>query len=114
MTLRPFRILPILLMTVVTIFLTDGSAQACVCGVPGMAESYSSAATIFIGKAEFVTRQFEDRAQRDDWGYHELTDAGDGFLRHEVLFSWGGTLLTEFRELKVTKIERERSSIGNE
>src|ERR1700679_3397251 len=22
-----------------------------------------------------------------DWGYHERTDAGDGFLRHEILFA---------------------------
>jgi hypothetical protein len=53
-------------MTAVTIFLTEGSAQACVCGVLGMAESYSSAATVFIGKAEFVKREFEGRVQRED------------------------------------------------
>jgi hypothetical protein len=51
---------------------------------------------------------------RTIWGYHELTDVGDGFLRHEVLFSSGATLLTEFRELTVTKVESERSSIGSE
>jgi hypothetical protein len=66
MTFRPFRIIPTLLLMVVTIFLAEGSAQACVCGALGMAESYSSAATVFIGKAEFVTRQFEDRVQRED------------------------------------------------
>jgi len=32
-----------------------------------------------------------------DWGYDELTDAGDGFFRHEVLFATGATLLVEFR-----------------
>ena len=32
-----------------------------------------------------------------DWGYDEITDAGDGFLRHEVLFATGATLLVEFR-----------------
>jgi hypothetical protein len=28
----------------------------------------------------------------EDWGYHELSDAGDGFLRHEVLFSSGSVV----------------------
>jgi hypothetical protein len=36
-----------------------------------------------------------------DWGYHELTDVGGGFFRHEVLFSSGSTLLIEFTELQV-------------
>jgi len=34
-----------------------------------------------------------------DWGYHELTDAGDQFLRHEVLFATGSRLLVEARGL---------------
>ncbi len=37
-----------------------------------------------------------------DWGYHELSDAGQGFLRHEILFRSGSTLLVEFRDVKVT------------
>ena len=37
-----------------------------------------------------------------DWGYHELTDAGAGFLRHEVLFSSRSTLLVEFRTVEVS------------
>jgi hypothetical protein len=41
----------------------------------------------------------------EDWGYHELTDAGDGFLRHEVLFSSGSTILVEFRDLLVTRVD---------
>lgn len=36
-----------------------------------------------------------------DWGYHELSDVGDGFLRHEVLFRSGSTLLFEFRDVEV-------------
>ena len=36
-----------------------------------------------------------------DWGYDELSDAGDGFLRHEVLFSSGSNLLPEFRDCAV-------------
>src|SRR6266853_4555318 len=37
-----------------------------------------------------------------DWGYHELSDAGSGFLRHEVLFATGAILLFEFKELDVS------------
>jgi hypothetical protein len=33
----------------------------------------------------------------DDLGYHELTDAGDEFLRHEVLFSSGAVLASSSR-----------------
>jgi hypothetical protein len=39
-----------------------------------------------------------------DWGYHELTDAGDGFMRHEVLFRSGATLLVEFRDIVVESV----------
>ena len=42
----------------------------------------------------------------EDWGYHELSDAGDGFLRHEVLFSSGAIVLFEFRELSVSRADR--------
>ena len=38
-----------------------------------------------------------------DWGYHELTDAGGGFLRHEVLFATGATLLVEFGSIQVDR-----------
>jgi len=37
-----------------------------------------------------------------DWGYHELLDAGDGFLRHEVLFASDSTLLVEFKSIVVS------------
>ena len=42
----------------------------------------------------------------EDWGYHELSDAGDGFLRHEVLFSSGSTVLVEFRDVSVERVDR--------
>jgi hypothetical protein len=38
----------------------------------------------------------------DDLGYHELTDAGGGFLRHEVLFSSGAVLAFEFKSVVVS------------
>jgi hypothetical protein len=36
-----------------------------------------------------------------DLGYHELTDGGGGFFRHEILFASGATLLVEFRDVDV-------------
>jgi len=45
----------------------------------------------------------------EDWGYHELSDAGDGFLRHEVLFSSGSVVLIEFRDVSVERIDRPRA-----
>ena len=36
-----------------------------------------------------------------DWGYHELHDAGAGFLTHEVLFATGSSLLVEFQGVAV-------------
>ena len=57
--------------------------------------------------ADFPTERplfYGDGDGFEDWGYHELTDAGAGFMRHEVLFSSGATLLTEFRAITVTKL----------
>ena len=42
----------------------------------------------------------------EDWGYHELTDVGDGFLRHEVLFASGSIVLVEFRDVSVERVDR--------
>jgi hypothetical protein len=38
-----------------------------------------------------------------DWAYDELTDVGDGFLRHEILFASGSILAVEFRNVSVSK-----------
>jgi hypothetical protein len=46
-----------------------------------------------------------------DWGYHELTDAGDGFLRHEVLFATGATLLVEFGDIEVEQAEARTGAV---
>jgi hypothetical protein len=40
----------------------------------------------------------------DDLGYHELTDASAGFLRHEVLFSSGAVLAFEFKDVVISSI----------
>jgi hypothetical protein len=42
-----------------------------------------------------------------DWGYHELSDAGAGFLRHEVLFATGAVLLFEFKDVAVSCMSRQ-------
>jgi hypothetical protein len=47
-----------------------------------------------------------------DWGYHELTDAGSGFLRHEILFSTGAVLLFEFADLEVSSAPRSDAALG--
>jgi len=44
----------------------------------------------------------------EDWGYHELSDAGDGFLRHEVLFRSESTLLIEFTDVVVQQEQARR------
>ena len=43
-----------------------------------------------------------------DWGHHELTDAGSGFLRHEILFSRGTVLMFEFTDVEVSYVERAK------
>jgi hypothetical protein len=50
-----------------------------------------------------VSTSIGDSRKSEDWGYHELSDAGDGFLRHEVLFSSGAIVLVEFRDLSVER-----------
>jgi hypothetical protein len=42
-----------------------------------------------------------------DWGYDELTAAGRGKLRHEILFSSGGTILVECGSVVVRKVRPE-------
>lgn len=38
-----------------------------------------------------------------DWGFHELTDAGNGCLRHEILFATGSVIAFEFKDFFVNK-----------
>jgi hypothetical protein len=42
-----------------------------------------------------------------DWGYHELSDAGNGFLRHEILFATGAVLIFEFKEIAASCMPRQ-------
>jgi hypothetical protein len=49
----------------------------------------------------------KEGAHIGDWGYDELTDAGDGYLRHEVLFASGTTILIEFKHFSYKKEDCE-------
>jgi len=44
---------------------------------------------------------YQDGEGFGDVGCHELTDRGDGFFRHEILFATGATLLVEFKDIDV-------------
>jgi hypothetical protein len=49
---------------------------------------------------------YQDGNGFGDWGHHELTDAGSGFLRHEISFATGTVLLFEFAEVEVSSAPR--------
>jgi hypothetical protein len=51
-----------------------------------------------------------------DVACHELTDSGDGFFRHEILFATGATLLVEFKDVEVESRARAHgpASSGSE
>lgn len=44
----------------------------------------------------------------DDWGYDELTDAGKGYLRHEILFSSGAIILIDFRHFSFERLKNPK------
>lgn len=44
-----------------------------------------------------------------DWGYHELSDAGNGFFRHEILFRSFSTLLVEFKHVAIARAQARDS-----
>jgi hypothetical protein len=64
--------------------------------------SYTTVRRLLV---DFPTEQplfHQDGNGFGDWGYHELTDVGSGFLRHEILFATGAVLLFEFKQVDVT------------
>lgn len=40
-----------------------------------------------------------------DWGYDELSEVNEKILRHEILFSSGGTVLIEFENFTYTRTD---------
>jgi hypothetical protein len=45
----------------------------------------------------------------DGWGYHELSDAGGGFLQHEILFASDASLLVEFAHVVIKRRRADRA-----
>ena len=45
-----------------------------------------------------------------DFGYHELSDAGSGFLQHEILFASGASLLFEFANVEIFSMPRSEAT----
>jgi len=64
--------------------------------------SYRSLRRVVIDFPTDEPTFFQEGEGFGDLGYHELTDAGNGFLRHEVLFASGAVLLFEFKDIAVT------------
>jgi len=54
----------------------------------------------------------QDEEGFGDVACHELTDGGDGFFRHEILFATGATLLVEFRDVEVYSRMRGHAAAG--
>jgi hypothetical protein len=70
--------------------------------------SYSAVRHVIVDYPGKEPLFYQDGEGFGDWGYHELTDAGDGFLRHEILFASGSILAVEFREVAVRKTPRDQ------
>jgi len=58
---------------------------------------YPSADPLFHDEGEHI----------GDWGYDELTAADDSYLRHEILFASGTTILIEFKDFSYEKVSCE-------
>jgi hypothetical protein len=71
--------------------------------------SYSSLRRVVVDYPGEDALFYQEGEGFGDWGYHELTDAGNGFLRHEVLFASGSTLAVEFKYLAVKRTDRATS-----
>lgn len=65
--------------------------------------SYSSMRRVLVDFPSADPLFYREGQGFGDWGYHELTDAGDGFLRHEILFATGAVLLFEFKHVHVSR-----------
>jgi hypothetical protein len=65
--------------------------------------SYSTVRRVLVDYPSDETLQFLEGGGFGDWLWHELTSADCGFLRHEILFRSGSTLLFEFKEFDVTR-----------
>ena len=68
--------------------------------------SYASLRRVVVDFPTSDPLFYDEGSGFGDWGYHELTDAGCDFLRHEVLFATGAVLVFEFKDLTVQSAPR--------
>jgi hypothetical protein len=68
---------------------------------------YSAIRRILVDFPSNKALFYQDGDGFGDVGVHELTDCGDSFFRHEILFATGATLLVEFKEVEVRSRMRE-------
>jgi len=74
--------------------------------------SYQCLRRVLVDFPTEIPFSYTDGEGFGDWGYHELTDAGAGFLRHEVLFASGAILLFEFTSVTVSCVPRSVPGVG--
>jgi len=73
---------------------------------------YSAIRRILVDFPSSKPLYYQDGDGFGDVACHELSDCGDGFLRHEILFATGATLLVEFKEVEVHSRERPHGAGG--
>ena len=72
--------------------------------------SYSALRRVVVDYPGQETLFYQEGEGFGDLGYHELTDAGNSFLRHDILFASGSTLAVEFKSLAVRKTSAQAKS----
>lgn len=73
---------------------------------------YSAIRRILVDFPSNKPLYYQDGDGFGDVACHELSACGDGFLRHEILFATGATLLVEFKEVEVHSRERPHGGAG--
>lgn len=56
---------------------------------------------------------YQDGEGFGDVACHELSDCGEGFFRHEILFATGATLLVEFKDIEVHSRLRRADGVAS-
>ena len=75
---------------------------------------YSAIRRILVDFPSNKPLYYQDGDGFGDVACHELSACGDGFLRHEILFATGATLLVEFKEVEVHSRERPHGGAGGD
>ena len=66
---------------------------------------YSAVRKVVIDFPSDSLFRYENGHGFGDWGYHELSETSDGWLRHEVLFASGSVLLFEFQRVELKRAQ---------